>query len=189
LLYVPYYDESHLDVLDTATGARVARVAAAPCPHWVAVTQNGRFAYTTNHFSDLVTLLDLKRPRVVTTIRVGHGPHSLELSPDGTRIAVVDYGGGDLELIDTATNKVVAAVPRIGSGPQDVTYAPDGRHIYTANVNDGTVTVVDAQSGAITARLRTGASPTSVSVTPDGRRAFVTNFDDGTVRLLETADG
>jgi serine/threonine-protein kinase len=88
--------------------------------------------YTTNHFSDVVTVLDLARNSVVATIKVGDGPHSLELSPDGTRIAVVDYIGGDLRFIDTATNTVVGTVAGIGSGPQDVTYAPDGRHIYTA---------------------------------------------------------
>jgi YVTN family beta-propeller protein len=101
----------------------------------------------------------------------------------------VNYIGGDVSIIDTASNTVVGDVPAVGEGPQDVTYAPDGRHFYTANVNDGTVSVVDTETGAVTARIPTGTSPTSVAVTPDGRRAFVTNFDDGTVRLLDTASG
>ncbi len=188
LLYVPYYDEHHLDVLDTATGATLARIPGAPCPHWVAVTSDDR-AYTTNHFSDLVTVLDLRTNTVTTTIPVGDGPHSLELSPDGTRLAVVDYVAGDLQIIDTTTDTVVSTVAGVGAGPQDVTYAPDGRHLYTADVDDGTVAVVDTQSGAITARIQSGTSPTSIAVTPDGRRAFVTNFDDGTVRILDTAVG
>jgi len=189
LLYIPYFDDDHVDVLDTSSGAMVAKIPAKPCPHWVAFTHDGRFAYTTNHFSDVVTVLELEGNTVVTTIPVGDGPHSLEISPDGTRLALVNYISGDVSVIDTETNAVVSTVPAVGAGPQDITYAPDGRHFYTANVDDGTVSVVDAVSGEVTARIPTGDSPTSVAVTPDGRRAFVTNFGDGTVRLLDTAGG
>ncbi len=189
LLYVPYYEDDHLDVLETSSGTIVERIPAAPCPHWVVFTHDGRFAYTTNHFSDVVTVLEVSGNTVVGTIPVGDGPHSLELSPDGSRIALVNYVGGDVSVIDTATNTVVSTVPAVGAGPQDITFAADGRHFYTANVDDGTVSVVDTATGAVTARIPTGASPTSVAVTPDGRRAFVTNFDDGTVRVLETAGG
>ena len=119
------------------------------------------------------------------SVSVGDGPHSVEVSPDGTRVAVVNYISGDVSIIDPTTNAVVATVPAVGAGPQDVTYAPDGRHFYTANVDDGTMAVVDARSGVVTARIATGDSPTSIAVTPDGGRVFVTNFGDGTIRVLE----
>jgi len=79
--------------------------------------------FSTNHFSDVVTVLDLQTYSVVTSIPVGDGPHSLEVSPDGTRVAVVNYISGDVSIIDPTTNAVVGTVPSVGAGPQDVTYA------------------------------------------------------------------
>jgi serine/threonine-protein kinase len=101
-------------------------------------------------------------------------------------VAVVNYIGNSVSVIDPATNTVVATIPDVGAKPQDVSYAPDGRHFYTANGNDGTVAVVDTASNTVTARVPTGKSPTSVAVTRDGRKAYVTNFDDGTLRVLRT---
>ena len=77
----------------------------------VVLSADRRFAYITNHFSDVVTVLELGDNRVVTTIPVGDGPHSLEVSPDGTRIALVNYISDDLMFIDPATNTVVGSVP------------------------------------------------------------------------------
>jgi YVTN family beta-propeller protein len=111
----------------------------------------------------------------------------VELSPDGTRLAVADYIGGDVSIIDTARNVVVKTVSNVGLGPQDVTYAPDGRHLYTANVDDSTVSVIDTKTYEITDRIRTGTSPTSVAVLPDGTTALVSNFENGTVTVLRTA--
>ena len=48
LLYVPYYDENHLDGLDTDTGKRVDRIEIDPSPHWIAFTDDRRSAYVTN---------------------------------------------------------------------------------------------------------------------------------------------
>jgi serine/threonine-protein kinase len=156
----------------------------APDPHWIAFTPDGRTAFVTDHFSDVVSQLDLASNAVVRTIPVGDGPHSIATSPDGTRAAVVDYIAGSLTVLDTATGTVVATVPGVGVKPQHVVWTPDGRHLLTANSGDQTVTVVDAATGAVTARVRTGAGPTSIAVLPDGRRAVVTDFDEGTVRWL-----
>ncbi len=60
-------------------------------PHWVAFGRDGRFAYTANHKSNLVTMLGAAANRIVAEIPVGKSPHSTAVSPDGTRVAVVTY--------------------------------------------------------------------------------------------------
>jgi YVTN family beta-propeller protein len=119
---------------------------------------------------------------VVTTIPVGTSPHSIEVSPDGTQVAVVCYDSNDVYFIDPATNAVIGTVP-VGLKPQDLTYAPDGKHLYTANVDGNSVSVVDTDSRTVSATIPTD-SPTSVAVLPNGRTAYVTNLNDGTLRIL-----
>ena len=48
-------------------------------------------AYTANHESNLVSVLDTASQRVLTTVPVGTSPHSLALNPGRRVLAVADY--------------------------------------------------------------------------------------------------
>ena len=183
---MPIHDEGRVEVIDVATATEITQIPVKPNPHWVVFGLDGRRAYTA-------------QPRV----RRGHGPgrgqqrdhrrdpggespHSTTVSPDGTRVAVVNYDSDNVSVIDTSTNVVVATVP-VGANPQDITYAPDGRHLYTANVDDNSISVVNTTTNLVSARIPIGDSPTSISVLPNGRLAYVTLLKQGTVRMLDIA--
>ena len=175
-----------IDVIDTASRKVTARIAVPANPHWIVFSHNGRFFYSTDHLSGLVTVLNAQNNSIVTQIQVGETPHSEALSPDGSRLAVTSFSGNEVFLIDTATDKVVARVP-VAKNPQDIAYAPDGRHLYTVNNEDNTVTVIDTADNKVTAEVPAGNAPTSISVLPNGRQAYVTNEGDGTVGVLDIA--
>ena len=50
---------------------------------------------------------------------VGETPHAIYASPDGSRLAVTSYGGAEVFIVSTATDKVVATIP-VGREPLDV---------------------------------------------------------------------
>lgn len=184
LLYVPLHDERRVEVLDTATMQEVDSYEVVPNPHWIEVSADGRWGYTANHESNQVSVLDLQDGgRVLITLPAGTSPHSVAISPDGTRVAVTNFNSDDVTLIDTVANTVVGTIG-VGDNPQDVTYAPDGRHFYTADVESDTITVVDTETLEVTARVPAGDGPTSVDVAPDGLKAYVTNLNSATVTLL-----
>jgi serine/threonine-protein kinase len=184
LLYVPLHDERRVEVLDTTTMQEVASYEVLRNPHWIEVSADGRWGYTANHESNQVSVLDLHDDgRVVVTLPAGTSPHSVAISPDGTRLAVTNFDSDDVTMIDTVANTVVGGIA-VGSNPQDVAYAPDGRHFYTADVDSDTITVVDTETMEVTARVPAGDGPTSVDVAPDGMKAYVTNLNSATVTVL-----
>ncbi|PRY51643.1 serine/threonine-protein kinase [Geodermatophilus tzadiensis] len=185
LLYVPLHNEGRVQVVDTTTGEAVGSYAVAENPHWIAVSADGRRAWTANHESGVLSVLDLADGgRVVAELPAGVAPHSVALSPDGSRVAVVAFDSSEAFLVDTATDTVLDSGP-VGTRPQDVSWAPDGRRFYTADVESDTMSVVDAQTLEVTANPVTGDGPTSVAVSPDGRRAYVTNLNDATVVVYQ----
>ena len=175
-----------IDVIDTASKKLTGRIAVPANPHWIVFGAGGRYFYSTNHLSGLVTVLNAQNNSIVKEIQVGQTPHSEALSPDGSRLAVTSFSGNEVFLIDTATDKVVARVP-VAKNPQDIAYAPDGRHLYTVNNEDNTVTVIDTVDNKVTAEVPAGNAPTSISVLPNGRQAYVTNEGDGTIDVLDIA--
>ncbi|MGW3516403.1 YncE family protein [Streptomyces hydrogenans] len=84
----------------------------------------------------------------VTTGEYRGGGMGIALSPDGKRVYVgvnVPGGNGTLEVIDTASAKVVDAVG-VGRRPFDVDVSRDGSAVYATNHDSFDVTVVDAGS-------------------------------------------
>lgn len=182
---VPSHDDGRLDVIDPTTMAVVREVPVPPNPHWVA--HSGDMVWAANHESNVVTAWNTDTYAEAALVRVGTSPHSIAISPDGTRLAVVCFDSDDLWLIDTGTAAVSERIP-LGDGPQDVAWTADGARILTADVDSDAISVIDAATGALTAQIPTGDAPTSVATSADGRTAYVTNLNDATVVLLDTAE-
>ena len=191
-LYVPNHNtamsganENVVDVIDTASRKLIGDIAVPANPHWVVFDKNGRF-YTTDHMSAKVTVLNAQNNAIIAEIEVGETPHSEDVSPDGSRLAVTSFDGNQVFVIDTATDKMIARIP-VGRNPLDITYSPDGRYLFTANNEDNSVTVIDTATNKVIGTVPAGKAPTSISVLPNGRQAYVTDENDGTIEILNIA--
>ena len=65
----------------------------------------------------------------------------ISLSADGKWVWSVNPGAGNVSVIYTKTNKVVATI-KVGDEPQSVALDPNNRYAYVANAGSGTVTVI-----------------------------------------------
>jgi YVTN family beta-propeller protein len=66
----------------SSEGEVLDRIPLARKPHSVVVTRDGRHAYVTNSWSDVVSVVDLAERRVTDEIATGMSPHGLALSAD-----------------------------------------------------------------------------------------------------------
>lgn len=194
---VPSHDDGRLDVIDTrllgrGAGAVEKQVPVPANPHWVAVGPDGRW-WTANHESDAVTVLsaDLTAQQVIPLRLDGaqecRAPHSVAVSPDGSRVAVACFASAQLYLLDGRDGHPTGAV-EVGRGPQAVAWTADGARVWSADVYAG-VSVVDPAAGVRTASLSAAdaRSPTSIALTRDGSSGYVTNLDSGTVSIFDAA--
>ena len=87
-------------------------------------TPAGQFAYVTVGGLNEVQVFRTDDFSKVGTIQVGHLPHGIWPSGDGSRLYVGLENDDKLMVIDTTTNRVVATVP-IGQAPQALVYVSD----------------------------------------------------------------
>jgi YVTN family beta-propeller protein len=59
---------------------------------------------------------------------VGPGPRRLAITPDGSTVYVLDWGGHEVTPIDVGTERSRAPIP-VGSYPSSIVIARDGRHV------------------------------------------------------------
>jgi len=96
-----------------------------------------------------------------------------------------------INVIDTATNKVVSYVDGDLSGP-GVTVNPAGTKVYVTNSDKNTVSVINTATNKVTATVKVGNGPYGVAVSPDGKKVYVTNsgsydYLGSTVSVIDTA--
>jgi streptogramin lyase len=90
--------------------------------------------------------------RVAATIDVGGAPTGLAFGAGS--IWVANYGGGRLERIDPARDKVVRRIPLHGS-PYEVAYGAGG--VWTSSFDTPTVTRVNPRTGRVAAKIDVGS--------------------------------
>ena len=58
------------------------------------------------------------------------------------RVYISNGGDGNVSVIDTSTNTVIATIP-VGKRPWNMALTPDGKKLYVANGRSNSVSVID----------------------------------------------
>jgi YVTN family beta-propeller protein len=182
-LWVPIHGKGTVEIYAAADQRPGGQLAVPPNPHAVAFSASLGRAYTANHESNAVSMIDMRTGKLVKSVPVSRAPHSVAVSPDGSTVLVAGYEANTADLLDARTMRRIGPL-RVGKKPQSVVFARDGGHAYVVNEGDDTVSVLDGHTGAVTATIRVGRSPRTVAVSPDGRLAYVSNGGDDTISVL-----
>lgn len=125
----------------------------------------------------------------VRRIPVGVRPHSVAVSPDGTRLYVTNFGDSSVSVVDAYGEAVVASHP-VGESPYGVAVSPDGTDLYVAATGPSTVTQYSVsgddlvQDGSILPADDRSKRPYGMAVGPDGR-VYVTLALSDTVLVTD----
>jgi len=107
MLYVTAELGNAVDVIDPNTRKVVAEIPSGQKEtHMLVVSPDGRRAYTSNVGAGSVSVLDLAKRSLITTIPVAKTVQRISMSPDGRQVFTHDQDAPRIAVIDTATNKI-----------------------------------------------------------------------------------
>jgi YVTN family beta-propeller protein len=123
-------DQADVSLIDTRTNKIVSIVPAGGCGPAVAITPDGKLAYVADYCDNVVSVIDVRRAKVVTTVTMDT-PTGLAVTPDGESVYVVNNEcpafpcsvPGTVSIVKTATNHIINTVT-VGINPQYVAFAP-----------------------------------------------------------------
>ena len=197
-------DSDTLSVIDLATDTVVASVPVPQRPVDVRVSADSQTAYVTTVAGvDKVYFVHLAgaASAVTGSLNAGQmgsangyaytGISGLELSPDGSILAVCISFDDQLLLVDAASHAEIVRVP-VGDFPYQVAFKPDGTRAYVINSFGDSVNVVNI-AGAASSVIATVSGidfPSTVDVDASGSFVYVAD-SNGTaaagVRVISTA--
>lgn len=172
-LYVTTELTSSITVIDPRNHRIVDRIPTGqPESHMLALTRDGKRAYTSNVGAGTVSAIDLAARKVVAVVPVSARAQRISLSVDDRWVFTADQTEPRLAVIDTATNglKRWVALPGLAYGTAPT---PDGRWLLVALIGVNKVGVLDMRSMQLARTIDVPKAPQEVVVRPDGRVAYV----------------
>lgn len=168
-----------LDLIDPATDQFVGTVPVGNSPVQVAVSADGKYAYTGISDPPSVVKVDLAQRKVIGNVPVPSAPVQLYLSPDEKTVLCADQGSRDapghsLSAIATAAMTIRGTVTT-RSGPHGVVIDASGQWAWVTNSFDNTVTTVDLAGLSAVATIPVGNEPNGISSSPKPPAAAPTN--------------
>jgi YVTN family beta-propeller protein len=159
-----------LDLIDPATDQPTGSVPVGTEPAQVAVTADGRYAYSGVTDPPAVVKVDLVSRTVVGSVPVPTAPVQLYLTPDEKTVVSADQGttekpGHTVSVIDTAA-MTVRGIVDTGSGPHGVVIDASGTWAWVTDTFDDTVSVIDMANLSTPATIAVGEAPNGISFSP-----------------------
>ena len=161
--YVSVYDTNgsvHLIVfIDTATGQVTGQVPVTNhTPGPSQVSRNDQYLYVPNHNS---------------------------MTMSGAMKAMSGPGQDDIDVINTATKKLVGTIPT-APNPHWITAGQDGL-LYVTNHTSGEITIVNPNTNKVVKVFPVGETPHAIYASPDSPRLAVTSYGGAEVFIVSTA--
>jgi YVTN family beta-propeller protein len=95
------------------------------------------------------------------------------------RVYVTNRGGTTIDVIDTATNKVVEVIKGIES-PEVVRFSPDGSRLYITTRSEDVLDVMDRKTGKYIKKVPLSGWANDAAVTSDGKLIVICIRNTGT---------
>ena len=184
-LYVTTEITNTITVVDPKTNQIVDRIPTGqPESHMLALTRDGKRAYTSNVHVGTVSAIDLATKRVTAVIPVSPYAQRIALSVDDALVFTADQTEPRLALIDTRTNQRTqwVSLPGIAYGTAPT---PDGRWLVIAILSVNKVGLLDLKTMQLAKTLDVPKAPQEVVVRPDGRVAYVSCDSSRKVAVID----
>lgn len=137
-----------------------------------------------NKGEDTLGIYDLADGNPVATIPTGNQPHEIAVMGDGSKAAVVSYGGTSIDVIDLVDRTKVATIELSpNKRPHGLLWMPKSERLIATTEGSASVAIVEPD-GTLTT-IPTGQQGSHMVALLGEERGFVANIGSGNVSVLD----
>jgi YVTN family beta-propeller protein len=152
--------------------------------HMVALTADGKRAYTSDVGTGAVSELDLPGKTLVKVIPVAPRVEGIAVTPDGKTVWAGSNTNGTVSVIDPQSGTIVATLTGF-TLPYRLAISADGRIAIICDPQGDKLSVADVLERKVLWSLNGLGSPRGINIAPDGKTAFVTLAADRTMGIID----
>ena len=172
-LYVTTEIDSTITIIDPKSLKIVGTLPTGqPQSHMLALSHDGRRAYTANVGPGTVSVIDIAARKVLKVIPISANTQRISISPDDKWVFTADQTKPQMAVVDTSTDSVARFIPMAGIGYGSAV-TPDGKWLLVALPDQNKVAVIDLKTMQVARTVDVANYPQEVLVRPDGKSAYV----------------
>lgn len=177
-----------VNILDKNTGDSLGVILNTTGVHGIAFVEALGKGYTSNGRLNNVTVFDLKTAKVLGQVATGKNPDWIMYDAFSKKIITSNHTGGDLTVIDPATDVVVATIP-IGGNQLETIVSDNAGRIFVNAEDKNEIVAVDIIKYEVLAHwsLAPGEGPTGLAIDTKTKRLFATC--DKLLVVMDATDG
>jgi len=179
---------SFVSIVHPKDGHVIDRIKVRALTHHTAVSPDGNTAVVVHSGAGGISVIDLNRKEVISTLDTGLWPNYAVYSRDGKTVYVSNAKPGTVSEINTQTWKVTRQI-KVGKDPEHFALGRQGKNLYVANTGSGSVSVIDLSSGLVSQTYKVGKQVHGIDTSADGRWLFVASKGDNSLSRVDLSNG
>ena len=184
-IYITCENSAAVAVIDRKTNRVVDAInSGSTNGHRLIIAPDGERLYTENEEDGTVSVIDLRKRKLLGKIATPRPLAGIAISADGRTVVAVDDAQPTLFLIDTAAGKVREEIvlKDVPKPAQIARYAPDFGLLGVTSLNSNTVSLIDPAFREQTA-IKVGSQPMDMAFRGD--ELFVACQGNGSVHVID----
>jgi len=185
LIYITCENSAVVAVIDRSTHKVVDAIESGSTNgHRLIIAGDGERLYTENEEDATVSVIDLRKRKLLGKIETPRPLAGIAISADGRTVVAVDDAEPTLFLIDAESERVTDTVRLEGvpEAAQIARYSPDWSLIGVTSLKSGTVSLLEPSFREQTA-IKVGEQPMDMAF--HGDELFVACQGDGSVHVID----
>lgn len=176
-------EEATVSVLDAATLKILATLPAVPNADSLVVLPDSSKAFVGSSTTDLVAVLRLGHPALITRLETGGRTNSLLLKPDGGEVYVLSPDTHGLTVINTWTDEVGDYL-QLGADPAAGVVTSDGSLLYACDAGGSRVAVINLAYRELLGSAPTGTHPIACALGLEEKMLLVADRDSDDLAVI-----
>jgi len=184
LLYVTAELANAVDLVDPSTRKVLAEIPTGQeQSHMLVLSPDGQRGYTANVSAGSVSVLDLAKRSLLTTIPVAKSVQRISISADGLSVFTHDQDAPRIAVINTATNKITnwIELPNAAYASEPT---QDGRWLLALSMVADRLFVVDLKTLKVVDALQVPKGSSEILLRPGGGIAYVSGTRAGKIAVI-----
>lgn len=184
--------DNAMAIVNPANGKVVATIPVGRNPHEVAVSDDGKLAFSSNMQGNSISVIDLTAQKEIhrvdlPNLRTPHGLHFAE-----GKLYFTAQGDHAIARYDPVTDQIDWTRDSGQSGTHMLVMTKDLSKIFTSNMNSDSVGMFERAPGGQEYRLKVilvGKNPEAIALSPDGKQVWTATFADHHIAIIDVATG
>jgi YVTN family beta-propeller protein len=184
--------DNALAIVNPANGKVVSTVPVGRNPHELAVSDDGKLAFSSNMQGNSISVIDLATQKEIHRVNLSNlrTPHGLYFGAG--KLYFTAEGDNSIARYDPGTNQVDWKHDSGQSGTHMLVMTKDLSKIFTSNMNSDSIGMFERIPGQQDYKLSVipvGKGPEAISLSPDGTQVWTATAGDSHVAIINAASG